>query len=409
MIFRGASTFSIFALCAVSPQASSTRSETAGGSGRLISVIKQRRTNGDQPPATAGGFELTGRRRVMKTNLIGFVATLVFLVGAPLGIVAWGSHAGQASQGKDDYRLEGPFTQGNLTVFLIHGQDKIKGQTFLTLQEALVQRKVIVRETREVNQLSIENVSREEVYVQSGDIVKGGKQDRMLVVDLILPPRSGKIPIAAFCVENGRWNQRGSEEVTVFNSSSNAVASREIKLAAKAKGSQGDVWREVAVAQDKLSSNTGGRVNAAASPTSFELALENKQVQASADGYLKALSSIVDGKPDVIGYVFAINGKVNSADVYASSALFKKLWPKLLKASAIEAVAELHRGEKFDAPKPTDVKGFLDDSSKGTEKQKDVSGRVQMVTRETEENVFFETRDRAKSDTWVHRNYIKKN
>ena len=345
----------------------------------------------------------------MKTNLIGFVATLVLLVGAPLGIAAWGSHAGQASQGKDDYRLEGPFTQGNLTVFLIHGQDKIKGQTFLTLQEALVQKKVIVRETREVNQLSIENVSREEVYVQSGDIVKGGQQDRMLVVDLILPPRSGKIPIAAFCVENGRWSQRGSEEVTVFNSSSNAVASREIKLAAKAKGSQGDVWREVAVAQDKLSSNTGGRVNAAASPTSFELALENKQVQANADGYLKALSSIVDGKPDVIGYVFAINGKVNSADVYASSTLFKKLWPKLLKASAIEAVAELHRGEKFEAPKPTDVKGFLDDSSKGTEKQKDVSGRVQMVTRETEDNVFFETRDRAKSDTWVHRNYIKKN
>ena len=33
----------------------------------------------------------------MKTNLIGFVATLVLLVGAPLGIVAWGSHAGQAS------------------------------------------------------------------------------------------------------------------------------------------------------------------------------------------------------------------------------------------------------------------------------------------------------------------------
>src|SRR5260370_41598185 len=154
---------------------------------------------------------------------------------------AWGNHGRPNQQVKDEYRLEGPFTQDNLTVLLIHGQDKIKGQTFLTLQEALVQKKVIVRETREVNQLSIENVSREEVYVQSGDIVKGGQQDRMLVVDLILPPRSGKIPIAAFCVENGRWSQRGSEEVTVFNSSSNAVASREIKLAAKAKGSQGDV------------------------------------------------------------------------------------------------------------------------------------------------------------------------
>ena len=230
-----------------------------------------------------------------------------------------------------------------------------------------------------------------------------------MAVDLILPPRSGKIPIAAFCVENGRWNQRGSEQVTVFNSSANVVASREVKLAAKAKGSQGDVWRGVSAAQDKLSATTGTRVNGEASPTSFQLTLENKEVQANADSYVKALNGILDGKTDVIGYVFAINGKINSADVYASSTLFKKLWPKLLKASAIEAVAELRHGEKFEAPRPVDVKGFLDDSRKGTEKQKDVSSRVQMVTRESDENVFFETRDRAKADTWVHRNYIKKN
>jgi hypothetical protein len=350
-------------------------------------------------------------RKVMKTNLISMVAGLVLLAATPLGLVAetWGGQARARSQGKDGYRLEGPFTQGNLTVFLIHGKDRIKGQTFITLQEALVQKKVIVRETRSVNELSIENVSGEEVYVQSGDIVKGGAQDRMMAVDLILPPRSGRIPIAAFCVENGRWSKRGVEEVTVFNSSANVVASREVKLAAKAKGSQGDVWKEVSVAQDKLSANTGTRVNGAASPTSFQLALENKQVQANADSYVKVLGGLLDGKTDVIGYVFAINGKINSADVYASSVLFRKLWPKLLKASAIEAVAELHRGEKFEAPKSDAVQGFLDNSPKGTEKQKDVSSRVQMVTRESDENVFFETRDRAKSDTWVHRNYIKKN
>src|SRR2546426_4910076 len=235
----------------------------------------------------------------MKTNLIGFVATLVLLVGAPLGIGAWGSHAGQASQGKDDYRLEGPFTRGNLTVFLIHGKDKIKGETFITLQEALVQKKVIVRETRSVNELSIENISGEEVYVQSGDIVKGGQQDRMMAVDLILPPRSGKIPISAFCVENGRWSQRGSEAVSTFNSSGNAVARREVKLAAKMKRSQTEVWREVSVAQDKLSSNTGADVKSEASPTSFQLALENKNVQANADTYTKALGGLLETRTDV--------------------------------------------------------------------------------------------------------------
>jgi hypothetical protein len=347
----------------------------------------------------------------MKTNLISFAAGLVLMIATPLGLVAgtWGGQATQRAQGKDEYRLEGPFTQGNLSVFLIHGKDRIKGQTFITLQEAMIQRKVIVREKGSVNELTIENISREEVYVQSGDIVKGGQQDRMMAVDLILPPRSGKVKIAAFCVENGRWNRRGTEAATVFNSSANIIAGRELKLAAKNAESQGEVWRQVAVAQDKLSATTGTRVNGAASPTSFQLALENKKVQASADSYVKALGTIVNGKPDVIGYVFAINGKINSADVYASSSLFMKLWPKLLQASAIEAVAELRRGEKF-APPPADaVQGFLNDSPKGTdEKQKDVSSRVQMVTRESNENVFFETRDRAKSDAWVHRNYIKK-
>lgn len=346
----------------------------------------------------------------MKRKGMGWVAGLVLMVATPLAMFAagWGT-AGQKAQEKDNYRLEGPFTQGNLTVFLVHGKDRIKGTTFITLQEALIQKKVIVRETRSVNELTIENVSTDEVYVQSGDIVKGGAQDRMLTTDLILPPRSGKISIGAFCVENGRWSQRGNESATVFNSSSNTVASREVKLAAKMKQSQGEVWREVAVAQDKLSSNTGADVKAAASPTSFQLALENKNVQANADNYVNALDNLLDTRTDVIGYVFAINGKINSADVYASSALFKKLWPKLLKASAIEAVAEQRRGEKFEAPKPAEVQSFLEDGSKGTEQEKEVTSRVQLVTRDSKDNVSFDTRDRAKSDVVVHRNIIKKN
>ncbi len=146
-----------------------------------------------------------------------------------------------------------------------------------------------------------------------------------------------------------------------------------------------------------------------ASPTSFQLALENKDVQANADSYVKALDNLLDGRTDVLGYVFAINGKINSADVYALSALFKKLWPKLLKASAIEAVAELRGGQKFDAPKPAEVQGFLDDGSKGAAQEKNVSSRVQMVTRDSKDNVSFDTRDRAKADVVVHRNIIKKN
>src|ERR1700680_679870 len=98
---------------------------------------------------------------------------------------------------------------------------------------------VIVRETGNVNELAVENVSSDrDVYIQSGDIVKGGRQDRTIALDFIAPPRSGKMPIAAFCVENGRWTARGTESPAQFSASTQALAGRELKLAAKQKGEQ---------------------------------------------------------------------------------------------------------------------------------------------------------------------------
>lgn len=319
------------------------------------------------------------------------------------------AHAGKPTQIQaGEYRLSGPYSHNNLTIFLVHGKNMFEGKTFLTLQEAMVQKKVVVYETKSVNELSIQNISDEDIYVQSGDIVKGGQQDRMIGVDLIVPRRSGKMPIAAFCVEHGRWSGRGSERTTVFSSSSDVVSTKEIKLAAKRSNSQGGVWESVSAVQDKLSQNVGARVNSPVSASSLQLSVENTKVRETADSYVKALSNIVNGSRDVIGYVFAINGKVNSADVYGSNALFKKLWPKLLKANAIEAIAELQK-DKFAPAKPEHAKAFLSEGEKAKASEKDVSARVGLVTAEDEKNIFFETRDRANKDAWIHRNYIKKN
>lgn len=307
-----------------------------------------------------------------------------------------------------DYRLTGPYTHKNLSIFLVHGKSVIKAKSFLTLQEALVQKKIVVYETKSVNELSIQNFSDEDVFVQSGDIVKGGQQDRMIGVDLIVPPRSGKLPISAFCVEHGRWSGRGNERVGSFSSSYDAATTKEIKLAAKRSTSQGEVWRSVTVAQDKLSRNVGARVNSAVSESSLQLAVENKKVQDTADSYIRALSNIPNDSNDVIGYVFAINGKVNSADIYGSNVLFKKLWPKLLKANAMEAIAELQDG-KFVPPSAANVQGFLSDSEKAKGSDKDVNARVNLLTREDGENILFETRDKQEKGAWIHRNYIKKN
>ncbi|PYS91951.1 MAG: hypothetical protein DMF64_10350 [Acidobacteria bacterium] len=309
----------------------------------------------------------------------------------------------------DAYKVTGPYTYQNLAVFLIHGPDKLPGQNFLTLSEALKQRKVIVYETRSVNQLAIENVSNEQVFVQSGDIVKGGQQDRVLGVDMLVPPHSGRIPVDAFCVESGRWTRRGSESVGRFDSSTERVATKDLKLAVNQSRSQTEVWNKVAEGQEKLSANVGTRVNSAASDSSFQLALENRQVQETAANYVKALTHIADEQTDIVGYAFAINGQINSADVYASSALFRKLWPSLLKASAIEAIADLQKGQKFTPIQTDDVRDFLAQADRGhTSDEHPVTKNIQLVTRETDSHLVFETQDRTQKQVWLHRSYIKK-
>jgi len=337
-----------------------------------------------------------------------FFCLLIVSVGLFIAAVAQTPSTGQdAAASSSNYHLSGPYTHGNLTVFLVHGKDSTK-RTFLTLQEALEQKKVKVYETKDVNSLAIQNLSSDDVYVQAGDIVRGGDQDRMISVDFIVPPRSGRMPIAAFCVESGRWSKRGSEESGTFGSSENMIATKQLKLAAKREQSQQAVWANVKAAQDKLTRNVGDNVQANASSSSLELSVENAKVKETTAAYINGLSGIVQHKSDVIGYVFAINGHVNSADVYASQALFAKLWPKLLKASAVEAVAELNKDVEASPIASEVVHTFLVESETARSEARQVTPRVKVVTREDEKNIFFETQDRASNDGWVHRNIIRK-
>src|SRR5262249_55097581 len=119
----------------------------------------------------------------------------------------------------------------NLTIFLVHGADKIEGKKLLTLQEGLEHKTVVIHETGNVNELAIENVSKdEEVFLQSGDILKGGRQDRLISFSMIVPAQSGKVPVAAFCVEQGRWQQRGKEAARWFSSSTSQLPSKALKV-----------------------------------------------------------------------------------------------------------------------------------------------------------------------------------
>jgi hypothetical protein len=401
------------------------------------------------------------KRRAFTTGLF----LIVFCVALAAAMAARGQRKQSQSPPVADYTVSGPYTHKNLTIYLLHGAGASQGRTPLTLQEAMKRKLVVVRETGDVNRLTIQNRSNQDVFVQAGDIVKGGQQDRALALDLIVPPKSGRIPIDAFCVEQGRWNRRGNEAVAAFSASDNALASKDLKIAAKARKSQGDVWANVSKTQEKLAmnmtvttsatpapgrarhrmgsgggsshgtgigagsgSNFGGgsfqvgggaatgsgsiggltSVTDHASPSSLQLTLENKLVKDTANDYVKHLSSIINGKRDVIGFVFAINGQINSADVYSSNALFAKLWPKMLEATAIEAIAELKGEEKFQPVDEGAVKAFLREPQAGRAEAKRVTARTSVVKSETGKNLFFETRDSSRNGKWVHRNYITK-
>ena len=220
---------------------------------------------------------------------------------------------GAAAAQTADYRISTAYTYKNLTIFLLHGKDQNLKNNVMTLQEAMERKLLVVYETSNVNELEVENLSKQfDVFIQSGDIVKGGKQDRVLAVSIIIPARSGRVKIEAFCVESGRWTKRGVEDSSKFNSSNDRIVTKELKIAANATRSQQEVWDQVSDAQARLSKNVGGSVAAAASNSSLQLSLENRQVVATLDEYVKKLAGITAGKSDVIGYAFAINGRINS-------------------------------------------------------------------------------------------------
>jgi hypothetical protein len=339
--------------------------------------------------------------------------------------------------------ITGPYTHENLSIFLIHSAGNATGRKLLTLQEAMEQKKTVVYETGSVNELAIENQSSEEVYIQAGDIVKGGRQDRVLTMDLLLPAHSGKLPISAFCVEQGRWTKRGNEAADQFNSSNAAVAGKALKMAVVNQKDQMQVWNQVAAERENLAmvtkssaaGGTGDGTSAGAGPgvaggvvgaappaadrmvkyaslqssSSMQLAMESKPVVDATDAYLHDLAKIVDGQSDAVGYAYAINGKLNSAEIYASRELFLKMWPKLVRASAVAALGERPKADASQKPPAIPaVQAFLADGRKAPETSKQVNGQLTVVRKESPQTLLLETRDQSPKDDWMHQSYVVK-
>lgn len=301
----------------------------------------------------------------------------------------------------DGYGLSDPHTHANLTVFLLTQKGASQEEPdCMTLEEAFRLGTIKVTEKADgaqVNELCVENVGDKPVYLQAGDTVKGGQQDRTIAVDSMLPPHSGKRPIDAFCVEPGRWHERSASGASgrgpltgaSFSLAEAPVASNAQKLAIRLEKDQGKVWAAGESLNGKLAAPRG--VAALEEPkNSYVEALETPAVKNQTAERVAALENIVAGQRDAVGAVFCLNGKIQSIELYASAGLFRKFWPKLLRSATVEAI-----GTPSDAPAPPpserDVRTLLSGFGKdeGKVEQRADGHAVRVVDRE--KAAYFET------------------
>jgi hypothetical protein len=323
------------------------------------------------------------------------------------------------------FTLEGPFTHENLSVYVVRGATR-DARDYITLDEGLAARTVAVREKgstagrdrAEVNELEIENRSDNWLFLQAGDIVKGGKQDRTIMTDLAIAPRSGPQPLEAFCVEHGRWVP--SADGLAFRTNPGIVAGAPLKRAIQSEKDQSRVWQEVAKAESRAVGAV--QIQAAASAPAPRLSdtgtynaiTENRTVSSSRDAYVKALQPSLRRYTNAIGLAVAINGTVTSADVYASPALFQRMSAKLLNSYALEGFLARAASQHVSAPTKEQVIAFLSKPAAARPATETVGTSMQRSTRETDEMVMYEYGQVAKSAAAksdivvVHQSYLKK-
>ncbi|MEK6320188.1 MAG: DUF6569 family protein [Acidobacteriota bacterium] len=260
-----------------------------------------------------------------------------------------------------EWRLGSPSAHNNLTVFPVLADETRSTEEFITLDQGLRSGKVTVTEigadgrsrtirpnqrmgdNAEVNRLMVTNNSGKTLVLIAGEIVIGGKQDRIVGHDCLVSSSNKPVPIDVFCVEHGRWQagagsgqsqrsgQGGAQETAShFGSARSVMASPKVREKAQAKKDQSQVWSEVAKAEraNGVSSSTG----------TLNKVYADKQVSAKLEAFDKALGPKLIGK-NIVGAVVVIGGEIVSADVFANSALFQAYWPKLLKSYALQAVS----------------------------------------------------------------------
>jgi hypothetical protein len=290
------------------------------------------------------------------------------------------------------YKVLEPIRHGSLTVFPVVAPKSYVTSEFVTLDEGLRSGEVVVteygnvqglrrrvtpamqtpawrHESAEVNRLVLINNSKRPLLLLAGEIVTGGKQDRVIGKDRIVPPESDPVDLSVFCVEPGRWvatSEHFGASGTMYPSASGKTAGMaggtlmaQPSVRAKAMGDkdQNQVWAEVRKQQTSMSTTLaapGAAPTASAdevrSTSSYARVMENKDVKEKVDevarpieqNYQSLIKQLRDRR--AVGVVVAVNGRIIWADVFASTELLEKYWPKLVRSYASEAVVTRAKG-----------------------------------------------------------------
>ena len=331
-----------------------------------------------------------------------------------IAVIAWG---GRPPEEVSEYHVLAPITHGNLTIFPVVSNRSHDTRMFITLDEGLRSGEVVISEAgqvrglvrrpqpvpmrhdgSEVNRLVLVNNSERPLLLLAGEIVTGGKQDRVVGKDRIVPANSDPVDLSVFCVEPGRWTGTSAQFGGIASGKPQSayvtqMAQPSVRKEAMADKDQQKVWAQVnestrAMAAAAPSQGTGGGIGSGAAggviggTTSYARVMGNEEVQKKVDAVVapmeRSYESVIKQlrNQKAVGVVVAIDGEIVWADIFASTPLLEKYWPKLVRSYATEAITR--RGRKGGADTKT-AQAFLDD----------LSGNREVV--ETEPGIFRHT------------------
>jgi len=294
-----------------------------------------------------------------------------------LMVLPLGPDRGEAGQVGSMYRALEPIRHGNLTIFPVVADRSHDTKDFLTLDEGLRSGEMVVSEAGsiqplirgrvrpmppgpQVNQLLLVNNSKRPLILLAGEILTGGKQDRVVGKDRIVPAESDPIDLAVFCVEPHRWVGAKS----YFGPFHSQMAQPSVRKSAMADQDQGKVWSEVHSSAMAMAAAVPPAASAIQSTSSYAGVMGNDEVMQHVEKVAGPLEQSYEGvirelrDRSAVGVVVAVNDQIIWADLFASTALLEKYWPKLIRSYAAEA---LTRSTSSGRPDLKAAEAFLKD------------------------------------------------